>query len=193
MIDSPTSRLSTLLLDKIERRNAVISVIGLGYVGLPTAAILASRGIRVLGVDTNRHTVSSINRGKAHIVEPDLDMMVNAAVGGGMLIAAGKPQAADAFIVAVPTPFSEGESGGAPKPDLSHLMAAADSLAPVLEAGGLVVIESTCPVGATGAVCARLAGLRPDLSFPHEAGEGADIKVAHSPERVLPGRVRFSL
>ncbi len=178
---------------KPDRKFNKVSVIGLGYVGLPTAAMLASRGVKVLGVDTNPTTVSSINRGKAHIVEPDLDMMVNAAVAGGMLSAAGKPEAADAFIVAVPTPFAEGKSGAPPKPDLSHLMAAADSLAPVLEAGGLVVIESTCPVGTTEVVCRRLAGLRPDLSFPHKAGERADIKVAHSPDRVLPGRVLVEL
>lgn len=165
-----------------------VCVIGLGYVGLPTAAVFASRGVRVLGVDTNPKTVELINRGRVHIVEPDLDIMVKGAVAAGKLSAAAKPQPADAFIIAVPTPFAEGH-----KPDLGFLEAAAGDLAPVLEKGDLVVIESTCPVGTTEAFCGWLAGARPDLAFPHRAGEDADVRVAHSPERVLPGRVLIEL
>lgn len=165
-----------------------ICVIGLGYVGLPTAAVFASCGVRVIGVDTNLNTVDTINRGKVHIVEPDLDAMVNEAVSAGKLSATDKPQAADAYIIAVPTPFTNGH-----KPDLSYVKAAALSIAPVLEKGALVVIESTCPVGTTQKVSQWLAAERADLSFPHNAGETADVQISHSPERVLPGNVLVEL
>ncbi len=127
-----------------------LSVLGLGYVGLPTAAVFASRGIDVLGVDTNATVVEKINRGEVHIVEPDLDKIVHDAVAAGKLSAATEPEPADAFIIAVPTPFTDGN-----KPDLGYLMAAAESLAPVLKAGDLIVVESTVPVGATRAVSER--------------------------------------
>lgn len=161
-----------------------ICVLGLGYVGLPTAAVFASRGVLVIGVDTNPATVETINQGKVHIVEPDLDIMVNAAVSAGKLTATNAPQPADAYIIAVPTPFTNGH-----KPDLRFVKAAALSIAPVLEVGALVIIESTCPVGTTEKVSAWLAAQRSDLSFPHTAGEDANVQVAHSPERVLPGNV----
>jgi len=160
-----------------------LSVLGLGYVGLPTAAVFASRGIDVLGVDTNAAVVEKINRGEVHIVEPDLDKIVHDAVAEGKLRAATEPEPADAFIIAVPTPFTDGN-----KPDLGYVMAAAESLAPVLKAGDLIVVESTVPVGTTRAVSERLSELCPGLSFPHHS-EDADIHIAHSPERVLPGRV----
>lgn len=165
-----------------------ICVIGLGYVGLPTAAVFAGRGVQVLGVDVNEETVSLINRGKAHIVEPDLDIMVNSAVVTGKLRASVKIEPADAFIIAVPTPLREDN-----KPGLQYVREAALSLAPVLKKGDLVVIESTCPVGTTEAFSERLAELRPDLTFPHRSGNEADVQVAHSPERVLPGRVLLEL
>ena len=165
-----------------------LCVVGLGYVGLPTAAIFASRGLDVVGVDVNADTVATINAGKVHIVEPDLDILVNGAVATGKLRAATEPEPADAFIVAVPTPFTEDR-----KPDLSYLDAAAESLAPVLRAGNLVIVESTSPVGTTERFSAQLAASRPDLTFPHDASDGADIAVAHSPERVLPGRVLIEL
>jgi len=165
-----------------------LCVVGLGYVGLPTAAIFASRGLDVVGVDVNPDTVATINAGKVHIVEPDLDILVNGAVATGKLRAATEPEPADAFIVAVPTPFTEDR-----KPDLSYLDAAAASLAPVLRAGNLVIVESTSPVGTTERFSAQLAASRPDLRFPHDAGGSADIAVAHSPERVLPGRVLIEL
>ena len=169
-------------------KHDTVCVIGLGYVGLPTAAILASRGFDVLGVDVNAETVSLINQGKVHIVEPDLDIMVNGAVARGKLKAATEPQPADAFIIAVPTPFVDDH-----KPDLSYLRAAAESVAGVLEEGDLIIIESTVPVGTTAAVCEWLAEARPQLRFPHQAGSEADVRVAHSPERVLPGRILLEL
>lgn len=165
-----------------------ICVLGLGYVGLPTAAVFASRGVRVVGVDVNRQAVDLINEGRIHIVEPDLDILVHAAVTAGMLAAATRPEPADAFVIAVPTPFKDDH-----RPDLSYVEAATVSLAPVLKKGDLVVLESTSPVGTTEAICGWLAERRPDLSFPHEAGDAADVQVAHSPERVLPGRVLLEL
>ncbi|MHA1597333.1 MAG: UDP-N-acetyl-D-mannosamine dehydrogenase [Alphaproteobacteria bacterium] len=169
-----------------------ICVIGLGYVGLPTAAVFASRGIHVLGVDTNTRAVSMINQGKIHIVEPGLDGMVLDAVKAGKLTAEAAPQSADAHIIAVPTPFIRDDENGH-RPDVSHVRAAAESLAPVLTKGALVIVESTCPVGTTVQVSKWLAEARGDLSFPHDAGDQADVNVAHSPERVLPGKVLHEL
>ena len=165
-----------------------LSVIGLGYVGLPTAAIFAGHGLDVVGVDTNAAVVDKINRGEVHFVEPGLDKFVRDAVAAGKLRAALEPEAADAFIIAVPTPFTDDH-----KPDLGHLMAAAESLKGVLKKGNLIIVESTVPVGTTERVSVRLAELCPELSFPHDAGDGADIRIAHSPERVLPGNVVVEL
>ncbi len=171
-----------------ERRFDKLCVIGLGYVGLPTAAVFASRGLAVLGVDVNRGTVDLVNAGGVHIVEPELDILVNGAVATGKLRAATDPEPADAFIIAVPTPFKDNHA-----PDLKYLKAAAKSLAGVLKTGDLVIVESTSPVGATEKFSQWLADHRPDLTFPHVAGDDADIRVAHSPERVLPGRVLIEL
>jgi UDP-N-acetyl-D-mannosaminuronic acid dehydrogenase len=161
-----------------------VCVIGLGYVGLPTAAVIAGRGMTVLGVDTNGDTVSCVNRGEIPLVEPYLDVMVKHAVAAGSLTAATEAAPADAFIVAVPTPFA-----GDHEPDLSYIRTAVTGMAPHLATGNLVVIESTSPVGTTDAVAAWLGELRPDLAFPPTAGDAADVNVAHSPERVLPGQV----
>lgn len=161
-----------------------ISVIGLGYIGLPTAAVFASRKIKVIGVDLNQHAVDTINRGAIHIVEPDLDMVVHAAVTEGYLRATTTPEPADAFLIAVPTPFKDDH-----KPDLDYIEAASKAIAPVLKRGDLVILESTSPVGATEQMAAWLAEARPDLSFPQTRGEESDIRVAHCPERVLPGKV----
>lgn len=166
-----------------------ISIIGLGYIGLPTAAMFASRKLQVIGVDVNQAAVDTINRGEIHIVEPDLDMVVHAAVSQGYLRATTKPEPADAFLIAVPTPFK----GNNHEPDLKYIEAACKSIAPVLRSGNLVVLESTSPVGATEAMAGWLAKARPDLSFPQKAGEMSDIRIAHCPERVLPGKVMQEL
>lgn len=165
-----------------------ISIIGLGYIGLPTAAVFASRKVKVIGVDVNQHAVDTINRGEIHIVEPDLDMVVHAAVTEGYLRATTQPEAADAFLIAVPTPFKDGPSGPH-HPDMDYIESAAKSIAPVLKRGDLVILESTSPVGATEQMAAWLADARPDLTFPQTHGEASDIRVAHCPERVLPGHV----
>ncbi len=161
-----------------------ISVIGLGYIGLPTAAVFASRKKKVIGVDVNQKAVDTINRGEIHIVEPDLDMVVHAAVTEGYLKAVTTPEPADAFLIAVPTPFK-----GDHEPDLGYIESASKAIAPVLKKGDLVILESTSPVGATEQMAAWMAEARPDLTFPQNHGEESDIRVAHCPERVLPGHV----
>lgn len=165
-----------------------LSMIGLGYIGLPTATLFASRRKKVIGVDVNAYAVDTINQGRIHIVEPELDMLVQAAVHGGYLRATLTPEPADAYLIAVPTPFLEGN-----KPDLSYIADAAKAIAPVLAKGNLVILESTSPVGTTEQLAQWLAEARPDLSFPQQAGEEADIQVAYCPERVLPGRVVHEL
>lgn len=165
-----------------------ISMIGLGYIGLPTATLFASCKKKVFGVDINQHAVDTINQGRIHIVEPELDMLVHAAVHEGFLRATTKSEPADAFLIAVPTPFTDGH-----KPDLSYIEAAAKAIAPVLAKGNLVILESTSPVGTTEKLADWLAAARPDFSFPQHAGEEADIQIAYCPERVLPGRVVHEL
>ena len=164
-----------------------ICVVGLGYIGLPTAAVFAENGVEIVGVDTNPRVVETINAGKPHFGEPNLDALVRRVVEGGKLRAAPAPEAADAFIIAVPTPLrGHGETA---HPDVSYVEAAARSIAPVLAAGNLVIVESTIPVGTTERMAAIMAELRPDLTFPQAAGELAQVQVAHCPERVLPGRI----
>ncbi|MFZ7241447.1 UDP-N-acetyl-D-mannosamine dehydrogenase [Avibacterium avium] len=161
-----------------------ICVIGLGYIGLPTAATFASHGIKVTGVDINQHAVDLINQGKVHIVEPDLSSLVHDVVEQGNLSAQTHPCEADAYIVAVPTPFKDNY-----EPDLKYIESAAKSLAPYLKPGNLIILESTSPVGATEQMAKWLSEYRPDLSFPLQSGERSDILIAHCPERVLPGKV----
>lgn len=165
-----------------------ISVIGLGYIGLPTAAMFASRRRKVIGVDVNSRTVEIVNRGQIHIVEPELDMIVQSVVAGGYLRATTRPEPADAFLIAVPTPFK-----GDHVPDLSYVEAAARSIAPVLKKGDLVILESTSPVGTTEQMVQWLAQARPELAFPVPGAERVDVNVAYCPERVLPGRVVHEL
>lgn len=159
-----------------------VAIIGLGYIGLPTAATLAIRKISVIGVDINQQTIDTINRGKVHIIEPDLDIVVRAAVSAGYLRATPTPEAADAFLITVPTPFKKGW-----QPDLRYVEAACKSIAPVIKKNDLIILESTSPVGTTEQITAWFAKLRPDLTFPQLHGEESDIRVAYCPERVLPG------
>ena len=165
-----------------------IAMIGLGYIGLPTAAMFASRKKNVIGVDINQHAVDTINGGHTHIVEPDLDMIVSAAVNQGYLRATTTVQPADAFLIAVPTPFHDNH-----EPDITYVEAAARSIAPVLKKGDLVILESTSPVGTTEKLAGWLAEERPDLKIPQGPNDAADINLAYCPERVLPGRVIHEL
>lgn len=161
--------------------NKTICVIGLGYIGLPTASLLGTKGYKVHGVDTSKHVVDTINQGRIHIVEPDLDILVKSAVQSGNLTAGLEPQKADVFILAVPTPFKEDH-----QPDLSYVEAATRMIAPYVEAGNIIILESTSPVGTTEDVVARIL---------QEAGHDIDkeVYVAHCPERVLPGRILTEL
>jgi len=167
-----------------------ISVIGLGYIGLPTAAVLASSGVEVVGVDVNESAIAAINAGLIHIQEPGLEVVVRQVAGAGLLRAVAVPEAADAFIIAVPTPFSDKPEGQAPEPDLSFIRAAVESITPVLKAGDLIILESTSPVGTTEQMREWLQAAREDLTFPGQGnGRSADVHIAYCPERVLPGRV----
>jgi len=162
-----------------------VCVVGLGYIGLPTAATLASRGVEVIGVDVNPCVVAAVNAGQPYFPEPDLDMLLRAATTLGKLRATARPEPADAFVIAVPTPFNDDRS-----PNLSYVDAAADAIAPLLASGNVVILESTSPVGTTARLAKRLARLRPELRFPpaHHT-KPLDVHVAHCPERVLPGRM----
>ena len=167
-----------------------VCVIGLGYIGLPTAAIIARAGCPVLGLDVSERVVETINRGEIHIEEVDLDGLVQAVVQRGLLRASTTISPADVFVIAVPTPFAK---DGNHTPDISYVMDAADKLATVLKQGDVVILESTSPVGTTEALRDRLAELRPDLTMPgleaNGAKGGADISIAYCPERVLPGKI----
>ncbi len=165
-----------------------ISVVGLGYIGLPTAATLASRGVDVIGIDVSQNAVSAIAEGRAHFSEPDLDMLVQSAVSTGKLRAQTTPEEAEAFIIAVPTPFLDDHSG-----DLSFVEAAGRSIAKVLKPGDLVILESTSPVGTTQKLCEWIAEERPDLRLPDKHPDAPDIHLAYCPERILPGRMVFEL
>jgi len=170
-----------------ERKMKSICVFGLGYIGLPTAAMFAHHGANVVGVDVNPHAVETINQGKIHIVEPGLEAIVKQAVDNSKLKASLTPVHSDAYLIAVPTPFK----GDDHEPDLSYIQAVSKALAPLLEKGDIVILESTSPVGATEKMVEWLAEARHDLTFPkyYEPEVEADIFVAYCPERVLPGKV----
>jgi UDP-N-acetyl-D-mannosaminuronic acid dehydrogenase len=165
-----------------------VCVVGLGYIGLPTAVAIATQGISVIGVDVNPDTVSAINAGRAPFVEPDLAVALRGAVTMGRLRAVAEPVPADAFILAVPTPFANDHL-----PDLSFVRSAAVAIAPVLEAGNLVILESTSPPGTTLELAGWLGDLRPDLRIPDGPDGPYDVFVAHCPERVLPGRIMVEI
>ena len=165
-----------------------ISIFGLGYIGLPTATMFAAHGAEVIGVDVNKHAVDTINHGHIHIVEPGLEDVVKKVVESGHLKASLAPEKADAFLIAVPTPFI-----GDHEADLSFIKSAATALAPFLEKGNTVILESTSPVGATETMVGWLKEMRPDLTFATEDSEDCDIYVAYCPERVLPGKVMHEL
>jgi UDP-N-acetyl-D-mannosaminuronic acid dehydrogenase len=170
-----------------------VCVVGLGYIGLPTASLLATKGFKVHGVDVNERIVDSIKRGEIHIYEPDLDILVKSAVHSGNLAVGIEPEPADVFVVAVPTPLNEDLS-----PDISYVEMAAQEIAPYLKPGNLVILESTSPVGTTEKLANWLHDKRPDLPIPIDNTDGqanmkkngsAQIFVAHCPERVLPGQI----
>lgn len=154
-----------------------ICVMGLGYIGLPTASILANKGYNVVGIDVRPDVVDTINRGQIHIEEPDLDILVRSAVNSGQLRAATEPEEADVFIICVPTPIREDHS-----PDLSYVETASKAIRPYVRTGNLVILESTSPPHTTDKIVVPLA-------LPEGLKPGENIFVAHCPERVLPGRI----
>jgi len=165
-----------------------VAVMGLGYIGLPTAALIARSGAHVLGVDVSPDVVDTINSGRIHIEEVDLDGLVQGVVARGLLRASLAVEPADVFVVAVPTPVSADRS-----PDISYVLDAARAIAPVLAPGNVVILESTSPVGTTEAMRDLLTELRPDLRMPTAGSNAADIAIAYCPERVLPGRILVEL
>lgn len=163
-------------------KNKLISVVGLGYIGLPTAALLASKGYNVVGTDISQNAVDTINQGRIHIVEPDLDAFVRSAVKAGRLKASTVPQAGDIYMICVPTPFHEG--GAIPQPNLDYVLAATRSIAPFIKSGDLVILESTSPVGTTEQMQTVLS----------ESGvKVSEVHIAYCPERVLPGKIMIEL
>ncbi|QGM81643.1 UDP-N-acetyl-D-mannosamine dehydrogenase [Otariodibacter oris] len=168
-----------------------ISVIGLGYIGLPTSIAFTQSGKKVIGVDINHYIVDELNQGRVHIEEPKLPEMVQQAVRSQSFFATTNVQESDAFIIAVPTPFDSQR-----QPDLSYIQSAIQSIAPLLKKGNLVVLESTSPVGTTEKIAHWLQDLRPDLAFPastQNTEQAVDIHIAHCPERVLPGKIMTEL
>jgi UDP-N-acetyl-D-mannosaminuronic acid dehydrogenase len=165
-----------------------VCIVGLGYIGLPTAALIASRGRNVLGVDIDSTIVETVGNGGIHIAEADLDGLVQKRVHSGHLKASQSPASADVFVIAVPTPLS-----GNKRPVVDHVFAAARSVAPHLQSGNLIILESTCPVGTTEDIRDLMAGMRPDLRFPNDDTPDADVFIAYCPERVLPGRILIEL
>jgi len=161
-------------------KNNKVVMMGLGYIGLPTAALIASKKIKVLGVDVNPSVVETINKGEIHIVEPDLDGLVKNCVERGYLKAAISPAEADTYLIAVPTPFK-----GNHEPDISYVLSATEMLTPQLKKGDLVILESTSPVGTTEKMAEKIFSQRPELT--------GSIYVAYCPERVLPGNVIYEL
>ncbi|MGI6407463.1 MAG: UDP-N-acetyl-D-mannosamine dehydrogenase [Thiopseudomonas sp.] len=158
-----------------------VTTLGLGYIGLPTSALIASHKVPVHGVDISQHVVDTINAGKIHIVEPELDKAVANAVAAGFLKASTKPAAADVYLIVVPTPFK----GGSHEPDISYVQAATESVFPLLKEGDLYIIESTSPVGTTERMAEFIYASRPELK--------GKLHIAYCPERVLPGNVMYEL
>jgi UDP-N-acetyl-D-mannosaminuronic acid dehydrogenase len=165
-----------------------VAVVGLGYIGLPTAAALATRGIEVIGVDVNPETVKAVSNGEVPFVEPDLAIAVSGAVAMGRLTATVEMPEADAFIIAVPTPFLADRSA-----DLSYIRSSVEAIAPKLRGGEVIILESTSPPGTAALLSEWVAELRPDLNLPHTLDGVPDVFVAHCPERVLPGRVMIEI
>lgn len=163
-----------------------VCVVGLGYIGLPTAAFIASTGTTVIGVDLNEDHVAQINKGEVPFFEPDFESLLAGVVTQGRLVAQATTPAADAFIVCVPTPFKDNH-----QVDPKYIEAAAENIAPQLKGGELIILESTSPPGTTEQMAEHILELRPDLS--NEVGRPNSIYFAHCPERVLPGRIMIEM
>ena len=172
----------------MNNRQYKISVIGLGYIGLPTATILAKSGFNVLGIDINEDVIASLKKGEIHIVEPNLDELVKEVVKKGSLSLSTNLEHSDVFIIAVPTPLTD-----TLEPDLQYVESVAENLAEIIEPGNLVVVESTVPIGTTEKLRDTLQRIRSDLNFSDNNSDEDQVYIAHCPERVLPGNVLFEL
>ena len=157
-----------------------VAVLGLGYIGLPTSALIAIKEVNVLGIDINQDVVSTINSGKIHIVEPELDAIVEKAIKNGHLRASVKPESANTYLIVVPTPFK-----GKNEPDISFVEEATKAIIPLLKKGDLYILESTSPIGTTEKMAEFIFQKRPELND--------EIYIAYCPERVLPGNVMYEL
>lgn len=164
-----------------------VSIIGMGYIGLPTAAIIASKKINVIGVDINKKVVETINRGEIHIIEPGLKDIVKDCVDKKYLNVYIEPKKSDVYLIAVPTPFKE-KKNEIPEPNLEYVFSAVESISSLLKNGDLIILESTSPVGTTELMMSKLKELRPDLVFP-DSNKSPDINIAYCPERVMPGKI----
>ncbi|MBX9727424.1 MAG: UDP-N-acetyl-D-mannosamine dehydrogenase [Sphingopyxis sp.] len=165
-----------------------VIVVGLGYIGLPTAAVIARTGASVLGIDVSQHVVDTVNEGRVHIEEVDLHGLVQGVVDRGLLRAAIRPEPADVFVIAVPTPIRDGN-----QPDVSYVLDAARAIAPVLASGNLIILESTSPIGTTEQVAELISRTRSDIRVPGHCEGTPDLFIAYCPERVLPGRILIEL
>ena len=174
---SSESKLAMSVAHAYVPSETTVSVIGLGYIGLPTASVLATKGFRVYGTDVRAEVVDTINDGRIHIEEPDLDIVVRSAVNSGQLKAGHEPQPADVFILCVPTPIRSDHS-----PDLSYVEQASQAIRNIIQPGNLVILESTSPPKTTEEIVVPQA-------VPDGLQVGKDVYVAHCPERVLPGRI----
>ena len=171
-----------------ETFNGRVAIIGLGYIGLPTAVALATRGVQVIGVDVDEHTVKAVANGEVPFIEPELAIGVSGAVAMGMLTATTETPEAEAFIIAVPTPFLDDHTA-----DMTYVRKATEQIAPKLRGGEIIVLESTSPPGSTLQVSMWLEELRPDLNPAHCSEGMPDLHVAHCPERVLPGKIMIEM
>jgi UDP-N-acetyl-D-mannosaminuronic acid dehydrogenase len=169
----------------MQRKNSpTVCVMGLGYIGLPTATLIASSGMKVIGVDVNKKVLATLSKGEIHIVEPDLEGLFAKVIHDGSLKVQPKPAKADVFMIAVPTPINDDKS-----PNIDYVLSAVKTIAPLLKKGDLVIIESTSPVGTTHAAAKLLKKERKDLTFPQGPDDAHDVHLAYCPERVLPGRI----
>ena len=172
----------------MKTKNQKVTVIGLGYIGLPSAAILAKNGFEVVGMDINKDVIRTLEKGEVHIIEPNLDVLIREVVGDNLLSLSSSLKESDVFLIAVPTPLKESK-----KPDLTYVESVAESLSDVIKSGDLIILESTVPVGTTKSIKDILEGKRPDLNFSNNNSIEEQVYIAHCPERVLPGNVLFEL
>lgn len=174
--------------------NKTISIYGLGYIGLPTAAMFASKGIQVIGIDVNKDIIDSVNNASVLSTEPGLNKKINELISKKLIKAFDHAQESEVFIITVPTPIHKDDNNiEAPQADISYILNAADEISKVLKKGDLIILESTSPVGTTKKLRNFLEQKRKDLTFPHKQDSDSDVRIAYCPERVMPGNIIYEL